>query len=310
TTTTTTPALNASHAPARPHKVCHNTVAEKLMRDVKILCLVVTFPAHHVTHALPVHRTWGKRCTQTIFITNTDTERQGKGEKGKKRVDIDKGVVLQPEDVSELFFMRVPDTSQGRDGLWNKTKFAFTYAHEFYINDFDWFVKADDDTYFIMENLRYWLHDKDQDEKLFYGLSTRHIYPRFLSGGAGYVLSRGALREFQKVTSTTNATGYFEEDLQMASVLAAGGVFPGDLRDRDGRPLFFPLDPAYLMEPREKDHSFWYWQMLAHDHPTGVTCCSSHAISFHYITGAILYQLEFFIYHLKLFGVGERTGVC
>ena len=95
------------------------------MRDVKILCLIVTYPARHVTHALPVHRTWARRCTQTIFITNYEKKKGKKGEKGKKKEVTEKSVVLQPEDVSELFFMRVPDTSEGKDGLWNKTKVCY-----------------------------------------------------------------------------------------------------------------------------------------------------------------------------------------
>jgi glycoprotein-N-acetylgalactosamine 3-beta-galactosyltransferase len=56
-----------------------------------------------------------------------------------------------------------------------KTKEAFKYVYKKHLNEYDWFMKADDDTYVIVENLRYFLHDKDPKSPTYYGLK-RYIF--------------------------------------------------------------------------------------------------------------------------------------
>lgn len=88
----------------------------------------MTSPANHMKKAQHVKRTWGRRCNKLIFMSS--------------RTDPDLPSVGLP-------------VVEGRAALWSKTRAAFLYLHRMHLDEADWFVKADDDTYMAMENMRY-----------------------------------------------------------------------------------------------------------------------------------------------------------
>jgi glycoprotein-N-acetylgalactosamine 3-beta-galactosyltransferase len=58
----------------------------------------------------------------------------------------------------------------GHDKLWGKAQAALKYIYEKYHDDYDWFLKADDDTYVIMENLRFLLASHQPNESIYFGM--------------------------------------------------------------------------------------------------------------------------------------------
>ncbi len=46
------------------------TVADKLKREVKVLCWILTTSSHHQSKALHVKNTWGRRCNKLLFMSN------------------------------------------------------------------------------------------------------------------------------------------------------------------------------------------------------------------------------------------------
>jgi len=80
------------------------------------------------------------------------------------------------------------EVQESRQSLWRKATLTFTYIYENYLNDHDWFFKADDDTYALIDNMREYLTTLNSSLPFFLG----HEFPydirpniTFLSGGAG-----------------------------------------------------------------------------------------------------------------------------
>lgn len=101
-------------------RIYNESLAEQLFDEVKVLCMIMTNPNNHKTRAIHVRDTWGKRCNKLLFITTQD----------------------DPE-----FETIIVHVNESRMALRRKTKTAFLYAHDNHLDDFDWFLKADDDKY-------------------------------------------------------------------------------------------------------------------------------------------------------------------
>ncbi|XP_059060065.1 glycoprotein-N-acetylgalactosamine 3-beta-galactosyltransferase 1-like [Achroia grisella] len=243
----------------------------------------MTQPKTHHTRAQLVKATWGRRCNKLLFMSTV----------------YDKSIPTVKLLVNE-----------GRDYLWAKTKEGFRYVYEQHRSEADWFLKADDDSYVVVENLRYLLHNYSSRDPLYFGCRFKpYVKQGYMAGGAGYVLSREALNLFvNKGLSSTDkcaAVDFGPEDVLMGKCMELIGVKAMDSRDTFGRGRFFPFRPvAHLFPLYEKD--FWYWSYLYYQAREGLDCCSDFAISFHYINCKQMYVLDYLIYHLHPFGINYK----
>ena len=149
--------------------------------------------------------------------------------------------------------------------MWAKTKAAFKYVYAKHLEDADWFMKADDDTYAVVENLRHFLYDKSPTDPVFFGRRFKPMVKQgFMSGGAGYVLSKEALTRF--ITKGVDNPeicrmgGGGAEDLEMGRCLERLGVEAGDSRDELGRERFHPFIPEHHLIPGILPKDMWYWK--------------------------------------------------
>ena len=174
----------------------------------------MTYPANHHTKAIHVNATWGKRCNKLLFVTRT------------------------ADETLPTLILNVTD---GRRQLGDKTREAFDHAYKHYLADYHWFLKADDDTYVIMENLRYLLSAQDHNSSVFFG-QTFSLYAKqgYPSGGAGYVASREALRRYGRRNKRTSGCEFNsgEEDIDFGICMESLGVRFEDSLDAIGRTRF------------------------------------------------------------------------
>ncbi|KAK9501663.1 hypothetical protein O3M35_012347 [Rhynocoris fuscipes] len=275
------------------HVPSYASIKETEVKDdqnVRLLCWIMTQPRNHATKAVHVKATWGKRCNILLFMSSKEDD--------------------------SLPAIKLP-VWEGRDYLWSKTKNAFKYVYKHYFDKADWFLKADDDTYVIVENLRYLLADQNTTEPVYLGwrfrnhenqglTGVRQAKQGFMSGGAGYVLGKNALEKFIKEALPNSEKceqgDIGDEDIEIGKCLENVGIKAKTTRDSYGRERFFPLIPDSLLVPGF-EIPLWYISFAYYKPRQGDDCCSDAAITFHYVSPEMMYVIEQFIYKIKPHGI-------
>lgn len=208
-------------------------VADMLYQKVRVLCWVMTGPYNLQSRARHVRATWSRHCNVVVFMSS----------------------------VEDLDFPTVGlGTKEGRDQLYWKTIRAFHYVYEHHAKEADWFLKADDDTYVVLDNLRWILSNHTPEEPIYFGKRFKpYTKQGYMSGGAGYVLSKEALKRFVEGFRTKVCTHTTPvEDLALGQCLEKMGVLAGDSRDTLHRETFHPFVPEHHLTSTFSK-SFWYW---------------------------------------------------
>lgn len=164
-------------------------LADNLFHKVKVLCWIMISPKFHRTRGVHIKNTWGKRCNKLLFMSS----------------------IVDPE----LDSIALPVTERITH-LWSKTKEALKYISEHHLDDADWFLKADEDTFVVLENLRHMLYQYRPQTSLYFGnrLTNNQTLDGYMQGGA-YVLSRKAVEKFVKHYPNCRRKDAWAEDLYL-----------------------------------------------------------------------------------------------
>lgn len=226
----------------------------------RILCFVNTHEDYHSTRVQGILDTWGPACDKLLFASSVTDESIGA--------------------------VRIPNASFTYAGLWQKHRETLRYVYKNYASDFDWFFKADDDTYVIFENLKQFLgspavqNEHKKGRALHIGervemyiskegiqdagrtITDETLLAEYLSqsnnrfifnvGGSGYVLNAPFLEKFMEWIDRRECLNSTElstllDDPSLSFCSANFDTYPSDLgRDEFGLERFHQERPDVL----------------------------------------------------------------
>ena len=233
----------------------------------RVLCLMYTTSESHATHVRAAVETWAPGC--------------------------DGFVAFSTESDPSLNAVKIEHQGpEAYTNMWQKLRSIWTFVNEHYADDYDFFFAGGEDLYVLPQNLRDFLKTRQEgDVPQMLGRRFRD-YGRnlFNSGGAGYALSRGALRAFVKHKNDRACAPQLQtptEDVQIAKCLSLIGVVAEDTRDAQGKERFHPFAPGHhltIKPPQKGQPRDWFYDYTAEWPPLpGAECCSAGSVSFHYL---------------------------
>uniref|UniRef100_A0A7E4V6J9 N-acetylgalactosaminide beta-1,3-galactosyltransferase n=1 Tax=Panagrellus redivivus TaxID=6233 RepID=A0A7E4V6J9_PANRE len=259
-----------------PLNTANEFVSDLLFKNVRIFCFIINTKNGTELKAIHVNATWAKRCNKHVFVS-----------------------ALEEYDLPTLDL----GLSENRSALFPKVVGTLKHIYKNELEKFDFFLKADIDTYFVMDNLRFLLLPYSRDDALHFGCRFYHIN-QYMSGGAGYVFSREAVRlsvekGFSKIKQC-GASARVGEDIEIGACMNALNVTAVDTRDSQGRHRFMPFSPMthLIPGPTPPDHK----QYFHYNYTQGADCCSDYIVSFHYVTSPMMYVIDTFLHRFRRIG--------
>jgi glycoprotein-N-acetylgalactosamine 3-beta-galactosyltransferase len=202
--------------------------------------MTYTISSRHTDQVRGITETWARRCDGYLAMSNA--------------TDPSVPSVALTHDGPESYF-----------NMWQKVRALWQHvaaSPQLLLQRYDFFFLGGDDVYLIPDNLRRLLRrlDASPDDAWYLGrrLADADQPGAFYhSGGAGYVLSRGAVRRLVEDGLQSSFCRPHDavlwEDVNVGHCLAYLGVVALDTADEAGRQVFHFQTPEFLVEQGRKE---------------------------------------------------------
>jgi glycoprotein-N-acetylgalactosamine 3-beta-galactosyltransferase len=223
-------------------------VSERKPKQVRILCLVYSHSGRHDRVVQALVETYAPRCDGWMVASNQTNRTLG----------------------TVHLSHRGPETY---GTIWQKVRSMWTYVYQNYLEDFDFFHIGGDNMWVIAENLHQVLSKKDPSKPLYIGaamIQTGIPWRRYCGGGAGYTLSREALRRMFSTEWNTSRCRpdamTSKEDVIIAGCLRLKIAKCHHSIDKRQETRYHHYDPQFHASWNQLLRSNWGWKILKSRH--------------------------------------------
>ena len=181
---------SSSPPPASSSTFFPMSTSIQINQQPKIFCIILTSKKNYKIKSKIIYDSWASKCDNYRFITMIPPELPESNSTDNKF----KNVSIEFENNQKLKFLQPADLIHDQyDELTDKVYRTFKDVYKRYDN-YDWYLKSDDDTFIFVDNLRRFLSKQNSSLPVTFGYNFKVIVNKgYHSGGGGYVLSKESL---------------------------------------------------------------------------------------------------------------------